>query len=308
MKKIGCLLLLFSLGMLLVGCNSVFKNGQNNLKQTSETQETTVRNLVTEFGGQLQKVSLTDPKEKVAGSMQKYYGDYVSPSLLEKWKDDPAAAPGRMTSSPWPDGIQVISQRQLASDAFDVQGEIVEVTSENQAGSQPAGKQAIQLSVQKIGGRWMIVDASLDRQTSEESVLYENTQYGLIVTLPSGWKGYTVRTEDWQGYSLEEGQEGKITETGPEIFIRHPKWTQETPRQDIPILVFTLKQWEAIQNEKFHIGAAPMGPTELDRNSAYVFALPARYNFAFLPGYEEVDDLVRGGAIKATKNSETQSS
>jgi hypothetical protein len=64
-------------------------------------------------------------------------------------------------------------------------------------------------------------------------------------------------------------------------------------------MIFTMAQWEALQSEKFHIGAAPMGPKELGRNSKYVFALPARYNYAFPEGFEEVDAILESGALKA---------
>jgi len=44
-------------------------------------------------------------------------------------------------------------------------------------------------------------------------------------------------------------------------------------------MVFTLSQWDSLQKYKFHIGAAPIGPSELGRNTKYIFELPARYNF-----------------------------
>jgi hypothetical protein len=50
---------------------------------------------------------------------------------------------------------------------------------------------------------------------------------------------------------------------------------------------------------KFHIGAAPIGPKELDRNNKYVLALPARYNFAFPEGYEEVEKILAGKPLQA---------
>jgi hypothetical protein len=67
-------------------------------------------------------------------------------------------------------------------------------------------------------------------------------------------------------------------------------------------MVFTIAQWNDLQNDKFHIGAAPIGPSELGRNSKYVFALPARYNFSFLPGFEEVEDILNGKPLKPTEN------
>jgi hypothetical protein len=128
-------------------------------------------------------------------------------------------------------------------------------------------------------------------------VVYRNTDYGFTFSLPGSWKGYKTLTDKWEGASLEESHQGEVTETGPIITIRHPKWTSSNPRQDIPIMVFTISQWDALQKEQFHIGAAPIGPSELGRNAKFVFALPARYNFAFLTGYEEVEDIIKSDPL-----------
>jgi len=66
-----------------------------------------------------------------------------------------------------------------------------------------------------------------------------------------------------------------------------------------PIMIFTVFQWDSLQKGDFHIGAAPIGPTELGRNAEYVFALPARYNYAFPPGFEEVEDILEGNPLQA---------
>lgn len=125
--------------------------------------------------------------------------------------------------------------------------------------------------------------------------VYENTQYGFRFTLPDSWIGYTIVTNTWNGQGAADG---KVVESGASIAIRHPEWTADKPRQDIPIYVFTIDQWNALQQEKFFIGAAPMGPSELTRNDKYVFALPARYNFAYLDGYQEVENILKGNPIQ----------
>jgi hypothetical protein len=43
--------------------------------------------------------------------------------------------------------------------------------------------------------------------------------------------------------------------------------------------------------------------SEFGRNSRYVFALPARYNFAFPKGYEEVEDILNGNPLHAAPNN-----
>jgi hypothetical protein len=129
---------------------------------------------------------------------------------------------------------------------------------------------------------------------SDNTVIYKNTQYGFQVTLPQSWKGYTTASVKWNG-----NQNGKIVESGPIINIRDPKWTAKNPRQAIPIMVFSIDQWNSLQKEKFFVSAAPIPPSELGRNNKYVFALPARYNFAFLPGYEDVEKILNGKPLKA---------
>jgi hypothetical protein len=134
-------------------------------------------------------------------------------------------------------------------------------------------------------------DSPSPSTSSEDSnsIIYKNTQYGFNFKLPANWEGYSIVTDQWEGIASTDGA---VVETGPIISIRDPKWTAETPRQDIPIMVFTLNQWDSLKQELFHVGAAPVDPSELGRNKDYVFALPARYNYAFPPGFEEVEKIL----------------
>ena len=131
------------------------------------------------------------------------------------------------------------------------------------------------------------------------TIEYQNTEYGFTVALPQSWKGFSVVTDTWKGTVVNGSQGDVATEQGPLINIRHPLWTTTTPRQDIPVMVFTLAQWEKVQQEKLSVSAAPIPPRELGRNATYVFALPARYNFAFLPGNEEVEQIINSNALRA---------
>lgn len=147
--------------------------------------------------------------------------------------------------------------------------------------------------------------SSSSTTTDSNSILYSNTQYGFNFILPKSWQGFSIITVSWNGNDVASG---KVTETGPMISIRHPQWTSKNPRQDIPILVFTLDQWNLLQKEKFHIGAAPIEPSELDRNNIYVFALPARYNYAFPIGYQEVEDILKNHPLQPTQISQSTDS
>ncbi|NHM30043.1 hypothetical protein [Neobacillus terrae] len=129
-----------------------------------------------------------------------------------------------------------------------------------------------------------------------KNILYENTEYGFSFTLPKSWEGYKVLTDSWDGISSD--QQNKLIEHGKILSIRHPDWTEEKPRQDIPIMIFTLNQWSSLSKGEFHIGAAPVGPTMLGQNNEYVFALPARYNFAFPEGYQEVENILENQPLQ----------
>ncbi len=129
-------------------------------------------------------------------------------------------------------------------------------------------------------------------------VVYTNAQYHFSFALPDSWRGYAVVTSTWEGDAVGPSGDAPIA-TGPMISIRSPQWTVARPLQDIPIMIFTPAQWIALQNETFHIGAAPIGPSVLASSSAYVFALPARYNYAFLPNYQDVEDILAGHPLRA---------
>lgn len=57
---------------------------------------------------------------------------------------------------------------------------------------------------------------------------------------------FSIVEEQWNGINYDE-----IVESGPRILIRHPDWTEEDPRQDIPIMVFTHEQWNALKDGIF---------------------------------------------------------
>lgn len=305
MKK-HLLIFILLLSVSLFGCTNggngtqLKKEGQPEAKSslTGESDQAAVKNLVEAFGGKLQAVSLQAPKDAVRKSMQENYGDFVFPALLAKWVSDPSIAPGRVTSSPWPDRIEIHSIKKLSEQAYEVKGEIIEITSVEKVKGGVAAKRPITLRVKKS---WLIdaVIPGADGKTS--SIVYTNTRYGFNFSLPESWKGYSIVTGKWEGAAIGGPQE-VIIETGPLISIRHPQWTAQNPQQDIPVMIFTLSQWDSLRQEKFHIGAAPIPPKELARNNRYVFALPARYNFAFPPGFEEVENILESNPLQVNEN------
>jgi hypothetical protein len=134
--------------------------------------------------------------------------------------------------------------------------------------------------------------------SAKQTIEYRNADYGFCFTLPASWSGYSIVSGNWEGFA--NGENGSQTVTkGPTIAIKNP----DAERQDIPIMIFTQSQWLAMQKGKFNVSAAPFPPSELGRNSRYVFALPARYNYAFPDGYEEVEKILSGKPLRACKSN-----
>lgn len=130
---------------------------------------------------------------------------------------------------------------------------------------------------------------------------YLNIDYGLFVALPDEWTGHGVTIFEWSAEDVTSSASDRTVAKGPLIHIVDPAVAGGNPRQDIPIMVFTLEQWGHVGgvDGDWSVSAAPIPPSELARNSTYVFALPARYNYAFPPGWEEVDQLIKDGAVRA---------
>jgi hypothetical protein len=154
--------------------------------------------------------------------MEENYGGLVSPKLISKWESDPANAPGREVSSPWPDRIEISSIDKITNDSYSVKGDIIEVTSVEEKNGGAAAKRPIELSVVRNNKGWIIDDVILGAYSQDNSIVDNNTKYGFDFTLPSDWKGFTIVESQWQGTSSQNGQ---VVATGPLISIRNPKWT-----------------------------------------------------------------------------------
>lgn len=94
-----------------------------------------VRSTVAAFGNQLNSVSLLSPS--AADEMRNAYSPYVTEELLAAWIQNPEEAPGRKTSSPWPDHITVDAVLPNDMGAYTVVGRIMLKDSSGDAGTIP---------------------------------------------------------------------------------------------------------------------------------------------------------------------------
>jgi hypothetical protein len=126
--------------------------------RTNSEDERSIRMVVGDFGHALKKVSLLD-EAGVAQTIQKEYGSYLEPSLIADWQKNPQAALGRMTSSPWPERIDIDSLLRINENLYQVEGSIVEVTNEGGGiGESPAetGRRSATFLVARNQNEWRI--------------------------------------------------------------------------------------------------------------------------------------------------------
>ncbi len=132
---------------------------------------------------------------------------------------------------------------------------------------------------------------------SQNNVVYQNNIYGFSVLLPESWRGYVVSEQNKNSYI--------------EIRLAHPQSNMQNPRMDVPVLVVPIATWNTwyppnTPESGQHPFAAPVPAMERARNSKYVFATAPRYNFSYLPGWEEVDEIVKKITALALFSTETQ--
>ncbi len=122
------------------------------------------RSVVEQFGTALKNVPLSGSGEIARQAIQENYESYVTPELLEQWQADPSTAPGRQTSSPWPERIEIVSTAEQ-SESFVVQGNIVLMTSVEETQGGVAGLVPFVALVSPTDSGWRIV--AFQEQTQE---------------------------------------------------------------------------------------------------------------------------------------------
>ena len=120
-------------------------------ENTKTAEEAAVKFLVESFGQKLKNVSLISMTS--SDDIEHNYKDFVSDDLINRWKTEPFSAPGRSTSSPWPDSIVVEEIHQQNQNAYEVSGKIINMTSSGVAPSR-----SFQALVLRIGKNktWLI--------------------------------------------------------------------------------------------------------------------------------------------------------
>jgi beta-lactamase regulating signal transducer with metallopeptidase domain len=153
--------------------------------------EQDVRELVDNFGRALKNVSLLAPTNDLLKSIEDNYAAYVSPEQLALWKGDPSSAPGRLTSSPWPDRIEIQSLQKDANGDYSVTGNIVELTSTEVDSGGAAATIPVTFKVSLYGSRWLITGWNAGTESSSDAT----QQPASPAPSPSATAGVTAAPE-----------------------------------------------------------------------------------------------------------------
>lgn len=115
-----------------------------------------IRKVVLTFGKRLKMVSIMSEKEILIRSIKEVSSDLVTSTLLDKWIKTPTTFPGRLVSSPWPDRIEILKIIKKSDTKYEVNGKIIEITSNEVIKGGIAAERNIVLQLKKQGLRWLI--------------------------------------------------------------------------------------------------------------------------------------------------------
>jgi hypothetical protein len=143
-----------------------------------------------------------------------------------------------------------------------------------------------------------LVGCSTPNHSSSLPIRYRNAQYDFTFSLPADWKGCPVLIQQWEAplylYATNESSRKIVgMEHGPIIVLRNPLWKTNDLYQDIPIMVFTRKQWDAERQGIFFPYAGGI-IYEMWHHRQYVFGNYSRYNaYDEVKGWREADDIIK---------------
>ena len=120
------------------------------------SHEEAARAVVAEFGKRLREVSVLAPKQMAAAAMDRAYSTYVAAELLATWKSDPEKAPGKRTSSPSPERIDISTIKASGRHALVVTGKVILLTAKERRDGGVFAANPVTMTIAKRQGKWLI--------------------------------------------------------------------------------------------------------------------------------------------------------
>jgi hypothetical protein len=115
-----------------------------------------VTTVVSEFGKRLRMVAVLAPKEVAVKAMEDAYSGLVAPDLLAAWKQDPERAPGKRTSSPSPERIDINAIKAKGHGAYAVTGKVILLTAQERREGGVFQANPVVITVAQQRGKWVI--------------------------------------------------------------------------------------------------------------------------------------------------------
>ncbi len=115
-----------------------------------------VRTVVLEFGKRLRSVAVLAPKAVATAAMDQAYADFVAQDLLATWKSNPETAPGKRTSSPSPERIDIASVKPAGREAYAVSGKVILLTDQERRSGGIFQANPVEITVARQRDKWVI--------------------------------------------------------------------------------------------------------------------------------------------------------
>jgi hypothetical protein len=199
MKKTLIIILI----VLIVGVGGFYLwkslNNPQKLNQQDQANEASVRTVVEDFGKSLKNVSLGSPT--VSDEIEDNYSSFLTPQLLDTWKTDPSKALGRITSSPWPDRIEIEEITKISDSQYLVKGKIIEITSVEEVQGGIANEKNVEISVVKTNDKWLINDVSIvsyiDNSNWQNSTQQNTDKSKIYFQVPQNLPTSYILAQEW---------------------------------------------------------------------------------------------------------------
>ena len=136
--------------------NASLKKHERRNTVLDQQGEGAARETIVGFGSKLKNVPLLSDEKTLKQSINKEYKPYVTNELLNFWLDNLDSAPGRATSSPWPEKIEIL-EFDKTNEGYISEGYIVLMTSVDiERGSGNSGTIPVKLKLVDEGSGWKI--------------------------------------------------------------------------------------------------------------------------------------------------------
>lgn len=155
-------IIIFYISALLLVLLSTFSCSSSLQSPDNEADDIErIKTIIDDFGRVLANVPLLSPPDILEENISEYYSPFLSEELISRWNNNPSEALGRLTSSPWPDHIEIIQVKKVTENKYEVSGNVVEVTSAEEATPEEdySNKYRVSLVVERINDRWLITEA-----------------------------------------------------------------------------------------------------------------------------------------------------